>query len=212
MENHPELDEASHDSHWDNAKSHNRMVRVGIKTYENNGATKATYIGLRLFKPDFESGQWYRQSHFSFTVEELTSFAACLGLGDKEALEAAGISTNIPVEFNKTLENTLNGSKVSSEQGCTVATFGKKAGRKNIAKSTSSRAVHQVQISKKRASNQGSNNKEVNKECTRPAVELHAEQGTVNTQGFDEYRFLPEPLPKHQADDDESMEDEVFSS
>ena len=210
----PELDESSHDSLWDVSKSHNRMIRVGIKTYENNSAAAATYIGLRLFKPDFESGQWYRQTHFSFTVEELTSFAACLGLGEKEAIEAAELSTNIPAEFNKTLDNVLSNTKMKIEQGGTIATFGKKSGRKHITKGTSSRPIHPMQLSKKRTSNQGSS-KEVSKESTRIAVEIYTDQSTQNNQGFQEYRFLPGPElppPKNQANDDDSMEDNVFSS
>ena len=70
----PEQDESSHDKWWDIAKSHNRWVRIGVKCYPNNLSSEmstATYIGLRLFKPDFQSDQWQRQGHFSFTVEEI---------------------------------------------------------------------------------------------------------------------------------------------
>ena len=80
----PEQDECSHDKWWDIAKSQNRLLRIGVKSYPNNlnsEMSTATYIGLRLFKPDFQSGQWQRQSHFSLTVEELTAFVALLGLG-----------------------------------------------------------------------------------------------------------------------------------
>ena len=88
--------------------SHNRWVRVGIKTYDNASSSgPSTYIGLGLCKPDFDSGQWNRQSHFSFTIDELTCFATCLGLGDKAAVEVAGFGQNVPQEFNRFLESAL---------------------------------------------------------------------------------------------------------
>lgn len=123
----PEADESTHDKWWDISKSHNRWVRLGIKTYDNANSP-STYIGLRLFKPDFESGQWNRQSHFSFTVDELTCLATCLGLGDKSAVEAAGLSQNVPQEFNRYLENVLCGVKANDDSGSSVSSFvGKKS-------------------------------------------------------------------------------------
>ena len=204
----PKLDEFSHISFWDILKSHNRMVRVVIKTYENNGAAAATYIGLRLFKPEFESGQWYRQRHFSFTVEKLTSFAPCLGLGEKEAIEAAELSTNIPAEFKETLDNPLSNTKLKSEQGGTIAAFGEKY---------EPRTIHPLPLSKKPTSNQGST-EELIKESTMLAAEIHTEQRTQNNQCFEECQRLPEQPepklshPKNQANDDGSMIDDVFSS
>ena len=102
----PEQDESSHDKWWDIAKSHSRWVRIGVKCYPNNLSSEmstATYIGLRLFKPDFQSGEWQRQGHFSFTVEELTSFVALLGLGDKAALESSGVKPAMTQEFNRAM-------------------------------------------------------------------------------------------------------------
>ena len=48
-----------------------------------------------LLKLDFDSDQWNRQSHFSFTIDELICFSTCLGLGDKAAVDVAGLSQNM---------------------------------------------------------------------------------------------------------------------
>ena len=124
----PEADESTHDKWWDISKSHNRWVRKGIKTNDNASSSgPSTYNGLRLFKPDFDSGQWNRQSHFSFTIDELTCFGTCLGLGDKAAVEVAGLGQNVPQEFNRFLESALCCVKDNDDTSGSVSSFvGKK--------------------------------------------------------------------------------------
>ena len=140
----PEMDESSHDKWWDLTKSHIRWIRVGIKTYDNS----STYVGLRLFKPDFQTGEWHRQSHFSFTIEELTAFVALMGFGEKNAAEAAGIRIGSQQEFNKAIEASILGEAATSEAGGpSVTSFGKKTNNK---RAVSKGAANQV---KKRGCN-----------------------------------------------------------
>ena len=133
----PEQDESSHDKWWDIAKSHNRWVRIGVKCYPNNLSSEmstATYIGLRLFKPDFQSGQWQRQGHFSFTVEELT------------ALKSATTQ-----EFNRAMEEALTGG---FREPTSISTFGKKpTGKKGFSKVNGAKVGSTTTTSKKRAQN-----------------------------------------------------------
>ena len=70
-----------------------------MKTYEKS----STFIGLRFLKPDFESGHWYRQSHFSFKLE-----ATLLGFGDESATEASRITVHYPQEFARPIEIALS--------------------------------------------------------------------------------------------------------
>ena len=150
----PEQDESSHDKWWDIAKSHNRWVRIGVKCYPNNLSSEmssATYIGLRLFKPDFQSGQWQRQGHFSFTVEELTAFVALLGLGDKAALGSSGVKSATTQEFNRAMEKALTGG---FREPTSISTFGKKpTGKKGFSKVNGAKVGSTTTTSKKRAQN-----------------------------------------------------------
>ena len=150
----PEQDESSHDKWWDIAKSHNRWVRIGVKCYPNNLSSEmstATYIGLRLFKPDFQSGQWQRQGHFSFTVEELTAFVALLGLGDKAALESSGVKSATTQEFNRAMEEALTGG---FREPTSISTFGKKpTGKKGFSKVNGAKVGSTTTTSKKRVQN-----------------------------------------------------------
>ena len=100
----PDADETNHDKWWDFTKTHNRWVRVVVKTYENS----STYIGLRLFKLDFENGHCYRHSHFSFKLEELTSFETLLGFGDESATEASAINVHYPQKIARAIEIALS--------------------------------------------------------------------------------------------------------
>ena len=100
----PDADESSHDKCWDITKTHNRWVRMGVKTYENS----STYIGLRFLKPDFENGHWYRQSHFCFKLDKSTCFATLLGFGDESATEASGINVHYPQELARGIEIALS--------------------------------------------------------------------------------------------------------
>ena len=149
-----EQDESSHDKWWDIAKSHSRWVRIGVKCYPNNLSSEmstATYIGLRLFKPDFQSGEWQRQGHFSFTVEELTSFVALLGLGDKAALESSGVKPAMTQEFNRAMEEAVTGG---FREPTSIATFGKKpTGKKGVSKVNIAKTGSITTTSKKRAQN-----------------------------------------------------------
>jgi len=152
----PDADESSHDKWWDITETHNRWVRVGVKTYENS----STYIGLRLFKPDFENGHWYRQSHFSFKLEEMTCFATLLGFGDESATEASGINVHYPRKFARAIEIALSngvtcgGGKDEGVESPGMSSFSKKrgAGKKTLTKPPPniSKACGSPKISKKR--------------------------------------------------------------
>ena len=145
----PEQDESSHDKWWDIAKSHNRWVRIGVKCYPNNLSSEmstATYIGLPLFKPDFQSDQWQRQGHFSFTVEELIAFVALLGLGDKAVLESSGVKSVTTQEFNRAVEEALTGG---FREPTSISTFGKKLGKKGYSKVNGAKIGSTTTTSKK---------------------------------------------------------------
>ena len=111
---------------------------MGVKTYENS----STYIGLRLFKLDFENGHWYRQSHFSFKLDELTGFAMLLGFGDESTTEASGINVHYPEEFARAIEIALSngvicgGGRDEGVESPGTSSFSKKksAGEKTLTK------------------------------------------------------------------------------
>ena len=134
----PDADESSHDNCWDITKTHNQWVPVGVKTYENS----STYIGRRLFKPDFENGHWYRQSHFFFKLEELTCFATLLGFADQSAIEASGMNVHYPQDFARAIEVALSngitcgGGRDEGVESPGMSSFSKKlgAGKKILTK------------------------------------------------------------------------------
>ena len=99
-----DADESSHDKWWGITKTQNRWFRVGVKTYEYS----STYIGLRFLKPDIENDHWYRQSHFSFKLDEMTCFATLLSFGDESAAEASGLNVHYPQEFARAIEIALS--------------------------------------------------------------------------------------------------------
>ena len=151
-----DADESSHDKWWDITKTHNRWVRVGVKTYENS----STYIGLRLFKPDFGNGHWYRQSHFSFKLDEMTCCATLLGFGDESATEASGLNVHYPQEFARAIEIALSngvicgGGRDEGVESPGMSSFSKKrsAGKNVLTKPAPniSKVSGSPQISKKR--------------------------------------------------------------
>ena len=124
----PDADESSHDKWWDITKTHNRWVRVGVNTHENS----STYIGLQLFKPDFENSHWYRQIHLSFKLEELTCFATLLGFGDESTTDALGINVHYPQEFARAIEIALSngvtcgGGRDEGVESAGMSSFSKK--------------------------------------------------------------------------------------
>ena len=153
----PDADKSSHYKWWDITKTHNQWVRVGVETYENS----STYIGLRLFKPDFENGYWYRQSHLSFKLDEFPCFATLLGFGDESATEASGINVHYPEEFARAIEIALNNGVTCGrgrDEGVEspgMSSFSKKrgAGKKTLTKPPPniSKASGSPQMSKKRS-------------------------------------------------------------
>ena len=99
-------------------------------------------MGLRLFKPDFQTGEWHRQSHFSFTIAVLTAFVTPMGFGEKNAAEAADIGNGSQQEFNKATEVALMGEAATSEGGApSVTSFGEKTNNK---RTVSEGAANQV--------------------------------------------------------------------
>ena len=59
------------DSFVDISKTEKRLVRATLKTYENSG----TYVFIKLFKPNQQSGEFVVQQRLGLTLAELDQIA-----------------------------------------------------------------------------------------------------------------------------------------
>ena len=161
------------------------------KAWAKVSSSPSTYIGLRLFKPDFDSGQWNCQSHFSFTIDELTCFATCLGLGDKAAVEVAGLGQNVPQDFNRFLESALCCGKDNDDTSCSVSSFVGKitTARKNTVKNAAIgiKPGTSSQTAKRRTVQAASSTKVVNSGDEHTIISQH--QADIHNHGNEDKRF-----------------------
>ncbi len=66
-----ETDAKFGDSYVDIAKTDKRLVRATLKTYDNSG----TYVFLKLFKPNQQSGEFIVQQRIGLTLAEFDQLA-----------------------------------------------------------------------------------------------------------------------------------------